>query len=253
MTGIPDKLNFAVPDGHLMNHVLPFIEDAGLFFKGYETDNIARRPQLISLSDETSKMIPDPDKIAIKVIRPQDMPTHVANSNFDLAISGTDWLAEHKQRFPESPVMEKLRMGFGKVRIVAAVHEDKGNTLEQFINSFRAQNGKAHLRIASEYVYLADAFAQENRLHPYRVIMTYGATESLIPEDCDMIIENTETGNTLKKNHLKIISTLKILGTPWSEGCLIASTKSLEIDWKHEIIDAFAALFKKHLQSQTQT
>jgi ATP phosphoribosyltransferase len=253
MTGIPGKLNMAVPDGHLMNHVLPFIEDAGLFFQGYEKDRIERRPRLQPLSDESLKMIPEPDKVAIKVIRPQDMPTHVANANFDLAISGTDWLAEHKQRFPESPVMEKLRMGFGKVRIVAAAHEEKGNNLEEFINTFRAQNGKIHLRIASEYVYLADAFAQENRLHPYRVIMTYGATESLIPEDCDMIIENTETGNTLKKNHLKIISTLKILGVPWSEGCLIVSAKSMEIGWKRELIDAFTALFKKHLQSQKKT
>lgn len=253
MTGIPDKLNMAVPDGHLMNHVLPFIEDAGLFFEGYVTDKIERRPILKPLSDEAVKMIPDPDKVAIKVIRPQDMPTHVANANFDLAISGTDWLAEHKQRFPESPVMEKLRMGFGKVRIVAAVHEEKGNSLEEFIKSFRTQNGKTHLRIASEYVYLADAFAQENRLHPYRVIMTYGATESLIPEDCDMIIENTETGNTLIKNRLKIISTLKILGMPWSEGCLIASARSMEIGWKRELMDAFTTLFKKHLQSQTKT
>lgn len=253
MTGISEKLNLAVPDGHLMNHVLPFIEDAGLFFEGYDKSKLERRPRLKIISPESSKMIPDPDKIVIKVIRPQDMPTHVANANFDLAISGTDWLAEHKQRFPESPVMEKLRMGFGKVRIVAAAHEEKGNTLEEFIQSFRSQNGKAHLRIASEYVYLADTFAQENRLHPYRVIMTYGATESLIPEDCDMIIENTETGNTLKKNRLKIISTLKVLGTPWSEGCLIASSRSLEIDWKKELIDAFAALLKKHLQSQPKT
>lgn len=253
MTGIPEKLNLAVPDGHLMNHVLPFIKDAGLVFEGYDKNRLERRPRLKILSDKSFLMISDPEKVAIKVIRPQDMPTHVANANFDLAISGTDWLAEHKQRFPESPVMEKLRMGFGKVRIVAAAHEEQGNTLEDFIRSFRSKNGKAHLRIASEYVYLADAFAQENRLHPFRVIMTYGATESLIPEDCDMIIENTETGNTLKKNRLKIISTLKILGTPWSEGCLIASAKSMEIDWKKDLIDAFAELFKKHLQAQPRT
>ncbi len=253
MTGIAEKLNMAIPDGHLMNHVLPFFQDAGLVFEGYDKDGLDRRPRLKIISPESSKLIPDPDKIAIKVIRPQDMPTHVANANFDLAISGTDWLAEHKQRFPESPVMEKLRMGFGKVRIVAAAHEEKGSTLEEFIQHFRALNGKAHLRIASEYVYLADAFAQNHRLHPYRVIMTYGATESLIPEDCDMIVENTETGNTLKKNQLKIISTLKILGTPWSEGCLIASSRSSEVHWKKELIDAFAVLFKKHLRSRAKS
>ncbi len=249
MAGIPDKLNFAVPDGHLMNHVLPFIEDAGLVFEGYDKDNPDRRPRLKTLTAESSELIPDPAKVAIKVIRPQDMPTHVANANFDLAISGTDWLAEHRQRFPESPVVEKLRMGFGKVRIVAAVHEDMGDSLADFMKAFRSENGKEHLRIASEYVYLADAFAQENKLHPYRVIMTYGATESLIPEDCDMIVENTETGNTLRKNSLKIIHTLKVFGVPWSEGCLIASSKSMEIDWKLELIDSFAKLFEKHLSS----
>jgi ATP phosphoribosyltransferase len=250
MTGIPDKLNLAVPDGHLMNHVLPFIEDAGLVFEGYEKQKLDRRPKMRAVNEDAASMIPDCDKVAIKVIRPQDMPTHVANANFDLAISGTDWLAEHRQRFPESPVKEKLKMGFGKVRIVAAVHENKGGSLEEFMQSFRKENGKSHLRIASEYVYLADAFAQENKLHPYRVIMTYGATESLIPEDCDMIIENTETGNTLKKNKLKIIHTLKVLGVPWSEGCLIAGAKSMEIERKRELIDSFSTLFKKHLQSQ---
>ena len=252
MAGIPDKLNFALPDGHLMNHVLPFIEDAGLEFSGYDKENLNRRPCLKTLSEDSAQLIPDPAKVAAKVIRPQDMPTHVANANFDLAISGTDWLAEHRQRFPESPVAEKLRMGFGKVRIVAAAHQDKGDSLEEFMASFRSENGKRHIRIASEYVYLADAFAQENKLHPYRVIMTYGATESLIPEDCDVIVENTETGNTLKKNNLKIIHTLKVLGVPWSEGCLVASEKSMEIDWKRELIEAFATLFAKHLANTSK-
>lgn len=200
MTGIPDKLNFALPDGHLMSHVLPFIEGAGLGFDGYdETSDLNRRPPMRTESDTAKTLIQQPDRVAAKVIRPQDMPVHVANGNFDIAISGTDWLAEHRQRFPKSPVIEKLRMGFGKVRIVAAVHQDDGDNLPDFIESFRSRSGGEYLKIASEYVYLADSYAQKKNLHPYRVIMTYGATESLIPEDCDMIVENTETGNTLRK------------------------------------------------------
>lgn len=240
---VADKVNLALPDGHLMNHVLPFIKGSGLAFQGYEKDNMSRRPVLQTITDKAGRMILVPEKVATKVIRPQDMPTHVANANFDLAISGTDWLAEHLQRFPRSPAIEKLRMGFGKVRIVAAVHEERGENLETFISVFRKEHGKKNLRIASEYVYLADAFAQKKKLHPYRVIMTYGATESLIPEDCDMIIENTETGNTLRKNRLKIIDTLEILGSGWSEGCLIANSDSMKIDWKQEIIESISALF----------
>lgn len=240
---VAEKVNLALPDGHLMNHVLPFIGESGLAFDGYDQKNMNRRPLLRTVTRKAGRMIPEPGKVATKVIRPQDMPTHVANANFDLAISGTDWLAEHLQRFPKSPVMEKLRLGFGKVRIVAAVHEKKGTNLDTFIKSFRKEYGKSTLRIASEYVYIADAFAQEKKLHPYRVIMTYGATESLIPEDCDMIIENTETGNTLRKNRLKIIETLNILGTSWSEGCLITSSDSMKTDWKREIIEGITTLF----------
>jgi ATP phosphoribosyltransferase len=40
------------------------------------------------------------------------------------------------------------------------------------------------------------------------VIPTYGATEGYLPEDADMLIENTETGRTIALHKLKIIDTL---------------------------------------------
>ncbi|CAN2043066.1 ATP phosphoribosyltransferase [Candidatus Magnetomoraceae bacterium gMMP-1] len=173
------------------------------------------------------------------------MPTHVANANFDLAISGTDWLKEHKLRFPNSPVTGRLNLGFGKVRIVTAVHKDLGDNLDDCIESFRLESKDKYLKIASEYVYIADDYAQKKKLHPYQVIMTYGATESLIPEDCDMIIENTETGNTLRKNNLKIVDTLM-----HSEGCLIASEESLKIPWKKDLIKGIEVLLGNYLIEQ---
>jgi ATP phosphoribosyltransferase len=69
--------------------------------------------------------------------------------------------------------------------------------------------------------------------------MTYGATESLIPEDAEMIIENTETGGTLRKNRLRIIDTLFE-----SEGCLIANTNSLKDKHKCELIEQIKAVFQ---------
>ncbi len=36
----------------------------------------------------------------------------------------------------------------------------------------------------------------------------YGATESLPPDDADLIVDNTATGATLKANGLEIIETL---------------------------------------------
>lgn len=239
----PGKLHLALPDGHLMAHVLPFVTGSGLEFEGYDPANLNRRPALRPVSSRARTLMCEPGRVAVKVIRPQDMPMHVANANFDLAVSGTDWLMEHKLRFPTSPVAAQRRLGFGKVRIVAAVHRDHGQNLADYVASFRADDRRRYIKIASEYVYIADDYAQKNDLFPYRIIMTYGATESLIPEDCDMIIENTETGNTLRKNNLRILDTLDVLGAPESEGCLIVSQDSLAIDWKRELIEAFDALF----------
>jgi ATP phosphoribosyltransferase len=237
------RLHLALPDGHLMAHVLPFMDGAGLRFEGYDKKNLDRRPRLQPESEQARDLIREPDRVAVKVIRPQDMPMHVANANFDAAVSGTDWLMEHKLRFPTSPVAAQRRLGFGQVRIVAAVHQDHGETLADYIASFRSGRRDRYIKIASEYVYIADDYAQRNNLFPYRIIMTYGATESLIPEDCDMIIENTETGNTLKKNSLRIIDTLEVLGSHKSEGCLVVSQKSMQVGWKREMIEAIDTLF----------
>jgi ATP phosphoribosyltransferase len=72
--------------------------------------------------------------------------------------------------------------------------------------------------------------------------MTYGATESLIPEDCHLIVENTETGTTLQQNRLKIIDELME-----SEGCLVASGEGMEISWKKDLIAGFVRLFGNYL------
>jgi ATP phosphoribosyltransferase len=42
----------------------------------------------------------------------------------------------------------------------------------------------------------------------YRIIPTWGATETFIPDDADLLIENTQTGKTLARHNLKIVDTL---------------------------------------------
>jgi ATP phosphoribosyltransferase len=64
------------------------------------------------------------------------------------------------------------------------------------------------VRIASEYVNVADRYARDNRFGRYRVIPTWGATEAFLPEDADLLIENTQTGRTIARHNLKIIDTL---------------------------------------------
>jgi ATP phosphoribosyltransferase len=159
----------------------------------------------------------DLEGFTVKVIRPQDMPLQVANGNFDLALTGRDWLADHLAQFPSSPVKEILDLKARKVRLVALVSRDlpvtNAGELGEYIGS-----GDKPVRIASEYVNIADKYARDNHLGHYRVIPTWGATEAFLPEDADLLIENTETGRTLARHNLKIIDTLFE-----STGCLVGS------------------------------
>jgi ATP phosphoribosyltransferase len=156
--------------------------------------------------------------VTVKVIRPQDMPSQVANGNFDLAITGRDWLTDHLAQFPSSPAKELLDLKLRKVRLVAVVHQDLPVNDTRGLSSFQASRDKP-VRVASEYVNIADKYARENHLGYYTVIPTWGATEAFLPEDADLLIENTETGRTIALHKLKIIDTLFE-----STACLIGST-----------------------------
>ncbi|MEE8414046.1 MAG: ATP phosphoribosyltransferase, partial [Dehalococcoidales bacterium] len=155
------------------------------------------------------------------VIRPQDMPAQVATGNFDLAITGQDWLLEHLYQFPSSPVTELLDLKFARVRIVVVVSNDLPVNDIQGLRQIYSE-ASVPLRVASEYINIADKFARDNHLGRYRVIPTWGATEAFLPEDADLLIENTETGRTLARHNLKIIDTLFI-----STGCLVGNKESI--------------------------
>jgi len=56
----------------------------------------------------------------------------------------------------------------------------------------------------------------------YRVVPTWGASEAFLPDDADLLIENTETGRTIARHNLTIIDTLFI-----STACLIGHKDNL--------------------------
>jgi len=203
--GKPNVVRLALPDGHQKKPTAELLTKAGFVIPGYT---------------DTTEAAVDLSGVMIKVIRPQDMPMQVANGNFELAITGQDWLRDHLCRFPGSPVKEILELGFGKVRIVAVVVQDMPvNDLTE-LRHYVVKTGVPWLRVASEYTNLADKFARDNRLSPYRVVPTWGASEAFLPEDADLLVENTQTGQTLAQHKLKIIDTAMT-----STACLIGSTE----------------------------
>ncbi|MDD5338897.1 MAG: ATP phosphoribosyltransferase [Dehalococcoidales bacterium] len=205
-----DMVRLALPDGHQQQQTVELLNKAGISIDGYPSANGNRRPNIAI------------DGVVVKVIRPQDMPLQVANGNFDLAITGKDWLADHLAQFPSSPVKEVLDLKLRKVRLVAVVHNDLPVNDNDGLQRYNASTPEP-FRVASEYVNIADKFARENHLGHYRVIPTWGATEAFLPDDADLLIENTETGRTIARHNLKIIDTLFE-----STACLIGSTEAAD-------------------------
>ncbi len=190
-----DVVRLALPDGHQQLPTLRLLNKAGIQIDDYPSPTGNRRP--------TTNL----DGVVIKVIRPQDMPLQVANGNFDLAITGKDWLMEHLYQFPSSPVTELLDLKLGKVKIVAVISRDLSVTDIYSLRRLGAER-LVPFRVASEYVNIADKYARDNHLGMYKVVPTWGASEAFLPEDADLLIENTQTGRTLARHNLNIIDTL---------------------------------------------
>ncbi len=226
-----DTVRLALPDGHQQEAMVNLLRRAGIELDDYPSGTGNRRPMI------------NIDGVSVKVIRPQDMPLQVANGNFDLAVTGRDWLTEHLDQFPSSPVRELLDLKSSRVRIVAVVSQelevDDGASLQRLI-----AGREEPFRVASEYVNIADRYARDNHLGRYRVIPTWGATEAFLPEDADMLIENTETGRTIARHNLKIIDTLFI-----STGCLVGSKQAVS-GVKKKRIEAITARLRRAVEEE---
>jgi ATP phosphoribosyltransferase len=97
--------------------------------------------------------------------------------------------------------------------------------------------------VASEYVNIADKYARDNHLGMYRIVPTWGATEAFLPEDADLLIENTQTGQTIARHNLKIIDTLFE-----STACFIGNTDSVSSSGKRERISAITETLQRAVE-----
>src|SRR5262249_58183955 len=134
--------------------------------------------------------------------------------------------------------------------------EERGTEVtgeEALFKKFHPASGK--LRIWTEYLNLADEFVYKYEgteptiISPYsgihrerhagiEVFHSFGATESKPPEDGEAIIDNTETGRTLRANGLKIIH--KVLAGSTAQ--LLANRRALPDrdkaeQWRQNCVD----------------
>lgn len=187
-----DVLRLALPDGHAQSHTVQALAAAGIGIEGYDADGFVRRPRVV---------IPG---IEVKVIRPQDMPQQVAIGQFDLAVTGRDWLFDHLVQFPGSPVEEVVDLQRSRYSLAIIVKDVRADSVSGALGEWRARSVGA-IRVASEYPNIADHFARERHFGRYSVIPIAGASEGFVPDDAEILIEGIETGSSVRANKLTVL------------------------------------------------
>jgi ATP phosphoribosyltransferase len=209
-----EKLRILIPKGRIFDNVACLFSDAGF---------------PISLSDRTYRPTLGADWLDAKIMKPQNVGELLELGSHDAGFTGIDWIQESG-----ADVEEIVDLGFDKVRIVAAVPQD--------FDEARLRSKK--LVVATEYVNLAEAWLKSAG-YKYRILRTYGATEVFPPDDADMIIDNTSTGQTLKDNGLNIIGTLLESSTRF-----VASRFALANPEKRRRVEELAMLFRAVLDGR---
>ncbi len=176
-------LKLVLPKGSLERSTLELFEAADL--------TVNR-----SSSVEYKATIADPRVDEVRILRPQEIPSYVADGLFDLGIAGRDWVEE-----TQSDVVLLGELAYSKAtakpfRIVVAVPEssewDKVEDLPDGV------------RVSTEYPSLTARFFAERGVEA-DVRLSYGATEAKVPDIVDCVVDGTETGRALRAANLKII------------------------------------------------
>ncbi len=139
-----------------------------------------------------------------------EIPREMAAGRIHLGVTGTDLVREKLGQW-EQRVEELAKLGFGHADLIIAVPQawvdvDTMDDLDAASAAFRARHG-FRLRIATKYHRLMRDFLREHGVADYQLVDSQGATEGTVKnETAEAVADITSTGDTLRANHLKILS-----------------------------------------------
>lgn len=217
-------LRLGIPKGSLQESTIQLLGRAGF--------NVYVNPRSYFPS------IDDPE-IECTLIRAQEMARYVADDAVDAGLTGQDWIAEHKAATGEEvvPIADLIysKQSFRKVRWVLAVPES---------SPYQTPPDLAGARISTELVKATESYFAAMNVD-VTVEFSWGATEVKPPRLADAIVEATETGSTLRANHLRILDTVLE-----SNPQLVASQSAVRDPWKKKKIDNLALLLRAAIEAQ---
>jgi|TARA_R110000787_G_C13435400_1_gene445906 ATP phosphoribosyltransferase len=162
------------------------------------------------------------DGVSLILLSAGEIPRELASGRIHLGVTGTDLIQEKLARWDQlvAPVEE---LAFGQADLIIAVPQawvdvDTLGDLDAAAAAFRAHHG-FRLRIATKYHRLVRDYLRVAGVADYALIDSQGATEGTVKnETAEAIADITSSGETLRANHLKILSDgliLKSQATLW--------------------------------------
>ncbi len=206
------KLKLGIPKGSLQDSTVELFAKAGW---------------RISVSSRSYYPGIDDPEIECMMVRAQEMARYVESGALDAGLTGKDWILETGADVEEVAELVYSKTSLGRVRWVLAVAEDSP------FQTVRDLEGKV---IATEAVRMTEKYLARNGVNA-RVEFSWGATEVKVPQLADAIVEVTETGSSLRANHLRVVDTL-LESAPW----FIANRAAWGDPWKREKIENIVLL-----------
>jgi len=177
------KIRLGIPKGSLQEATLQLFGQAGLQI------HTNSRSYFASTGDA---------EIECMLIRAQEMARYVEHGALDAGLTGYDWVVESGLEVVTVSDLIYAKQSRGKVRWVLAVPESS------WFEKPEDLGGKI---IATELVNVTKNYFS-GRGVDVRVEFSWGATEVKPPMLADAIVEVTETGSSLRANHLRIMDTV---------------------------------------------
>lgn len=139
-----------------------------------------------------------------------EIPRELAAGRIHLGVTGSD-LVREKLAVWDTRVEEVQLMGFGHADLIIAVPNcwvdvDTLDDLDAAAAAFRKTHG-IRMRIATKYHRLVRDFLREHGVADYQLMDSQGATEGTVKnETAEAVADITSSGETLRANHLKLLS-----------------------------------------------
>jgi ATP phosphoribosyltransferase len=148
--------------------------------------------------------------VEIILLSAGEIPREMSAGRIHLGVTGSD-LVRDKLADWGRQVVELAPLGFGQADLIIAVPAswrdvDTVDDLDAAAAAFRAEHG-FRLRIATKYHRLVREFLTAQGVADYQLVDSQGATEGTVKNlTAEAIADITSSGETLRANHLKILS-----------------------------------------------